>query len=309
MEPTLYLTVFPRPLEGREAEAHGLWAQRREVLQRWDEPAGGLGAWLGGTARRQRHNERLLEAIDTALEGACQPVSASLQGARVGLDPEADSWFEKNVFCDPSHAAELRRMLATEDGPPVGPLSLADCRQAFIGAPVAALEVRRAFASLLYALPYPSMEFRLTAAWCRTEFPRQRWSALQWPQERWPDGDALPDWVPERQWGVTAPLLPQVGEQFATRFEAELMRALAPLPGLKGIPSRRVRTTALHVWRYAGDPPGETQDPDADPGSEPLPPLPAETRRKLSFAADLLDQITWIRRWSGLAHPLGLELA
>ena len=243
------------------------------------------------------------------------------------LDPEADAWFADNVFNDPTHAAELRRLVAglastadpresdgasvsaPEDARPTGPLHLAACLQAFLGAPVAALEGRRSFASLLYSLPYGAMEFRLTPDWAGQAFPRQRWKALQWPQDTWPDDGSLPHWIEDRESGLTVPLLPQVAEQFADRFESELLRALAPLPGLRGVPTRRLRAAALHVWRWAGDPPDETQDPDADPETAPLPPLPIETRRKLSFAADLFDQVTWIRRWAGLEFPLGLEYA
>lgn len=327
MERTLYLSAFPRPVEGREADVLALWAERRALIVRWHDELTGVQSWFGRESRRRRDNEQRLAEIDAAIEEWTTPVTSAFQGPRVVLDPEADAWFAEHVFRDPGHAAELRRLVAglastsdprtdepapapgTEAAPPAGPLNLAACLQAFLGAPVTALEGRRSFASLLYALPYGAMEFRLTPAWAGSTFPRQRWNALQWPQDTWPRDGGLPAWIHERESGLTVPLRPPVAEQFADRFESELLRALAPLPGLRGVPTRRLRAAALHVWRHAGDPPDETQDPDADPDSAPLPPLPVETRRRLSFAADLFDQVTWIRRWAGLGYPLGLELA
>jgi hypothetical protein len=181
--------------------------------------------------------------------------------------------------------------------------------QRFVGAPILALEGTSTLASLRYALMYPRMELRLTASWCRETFPRQRWIPLQWPQERWPDDGTTADWIPAAELGVAVPLQPAVALQFADRFEAEILRALAPAAGLRGVPSRRLRAAARVVWRHDGavpEPALGTSRADADPPPGLLE-LPEATVRLLRFAADLFDQITWVRRWAELGHPLGID--
>lgn len=309
MDRTPYLAAFSRPLPGRERDVHACWAERRELLLEGDASTGGLGALFGGAGRRRAQREQRLAEIEALLDEATAPVSDAFQGARVGLDPEADDWFVAHIVDDPSHERELRILLGEAGRPFDGPLSRAACVQRFVGAPLSALEGADTFASLRYALMYPRMEFRLTARWCGETFPRQRWNALQWPQDRWPEDGSLPQWVPPADGGLSLPLLPEVALQFADRFEAEILRALAPVAGLRGVPSRRLRAGARAVWRYAGAP----EAPRAESGrGDDTPPtglsdLPEATIRVLRFAADLFDQITWVRRWASAGHPLGID--